>query len=74
MDKIKIVVHSLGKIRDAEIEISPLTIFCGDSGLGKSYLAMLVHYFYAILWEKRSRLTQFFKSKGFDYKKIIVIR
>jgi len=44
MDKIKIVVHSLGKIRDAEIEISPLTIFCGDSGLGKSYLAMLVHY------------------------------
>lgn len=27
MDKIKIVVHSLGKIRDAEIEISPLTIF-----------------------------------------------
>jgi hypothetical protein len=71
MDKIKIVVHSLGKIRDAEIEISPLTIFCGDSGLGKSYLAMLVHYFYAILWEKRSRLTQFFKSKGFDYKKMV---
>lgn len=71
MDFIRIHINKLGKIVDADIEISPLTIFCGDSGLGKSYLAMLVHYFYAILWDKSSRFTEFFKSKGFEYKRMV---
>lgn len=68
---IKLHIKKLGKIRDAEIVISPLTIFYGDSGLGKSYLAMLVYYFYAILWDKSTRFTEFFKEKGFVYKKMV---
>ncbi len=65
---IRLHIKRLGKIRDAEIVISPLTIFYGDSGLGKSYLAMLVYYFYAILWDKSTRFTDFFNEKGFVYK------
>lgn len=71
MDRIKLHIQKLGKIRDAEIEISPLTIFCGNSGLGKSYLAMLVHYFYAILWDKSFRFANFFKTSNRDYSKMV---
>ena len=67
MANIKIHIDKLGLIKDSDIEVSPLMIFSGDSGLGKSYIAMLIHYFYAVLSNKSPRFTEFFKTIGFDY-------
>ena len=49
MKPITIKIHQLGKVKDSEIEILPFVIFSGESGLGKSYMAMLCHYFYEVL-------------------------
>lgn len=49
MKPITIKIHQLGKVKDSDIEILPFVIFSGESGLGKSYMAMLCHYFYEVL-------------------------
>ena len=46
MKPVKIKINKLGPVRDSIIEIKPLTILTGDSGLGKSYSAFVIHYFY----------------------------
>ena len=38
----KLVVEDFGKIKSAEIEVSPLTLFVGDNNSGKSYLLSLI--------------------------------
>jgi len=38
----KLVVEDYGKIKSAEIEIAPLTLFVGDNNSGKSYLLALL--------------------------------
>lgn len=65
MKKVKIYIRELGAVRDSEVEVKPLMIFSGESGLGKSYVAILVHYLYKLLTE--SRLQRFFDSKGWSY-------
>ena len=37
-------ITKLGAIRDSKIELKPLMLFSGESGLGKSYAAFLIHY------------------------------
>lgn len=53
MNTVKIHIKRLGAVRDSVVELKPLMIFSGESGLGKSYVAILVHYVYKILSENR---------------------
>ena len=46
---IKILIHQIGRIGDAEIEVKPFMVFTGDSGLGKSYTAFLVDYVFNVI-------------------------
>lgn len=63
---IKIHISSLGPIRDAELEITDLMIFSGESGLGKSYLAILSHYFFEVMLDG-SRLEKFLREQGVEW-------
>lgn len=63
MKSIKLHINKLGLVRDADIEITPLMVFSGESGLGKSYVAMLCHYFFYVwLDSKTKRLDSLFKG------------
>lgn len=42
MGNWKLLVEDYGKIKSAEIEIAPLTLFVGDNNSGKSYLLSLL--------------------------------
>lgn len=46
--KRKLIIEDFGKIKKAEIEISPLTLFVGDNNSGKSYLLSLIWAIYAV--------------------------
>lgn len=65
MKPIKIHINRLGAVQDSTIEIKPLMVFSGESGLGKSYVAILVHYIYKLLSE--NRLQDFFSANGWDF-------
>lgn len=69
MDTIKITIKELGAIKDSVVELAPVMVFSGESGLGKSYLAMLCHYFYDMLLDD-SRIDRFFKEKGWVYSEM----
>ena len=64
MNAIRIHINELGAVRNSVVEVKPLMIFSGESGLGKSYVAILVHYVYKFLSE--NRLQEFFSSNGWD--------
>ena len=66
MKCIKVRIDQLGRIRDSEILVSPLMAFSGESGLGKSYLALLCHYFFELLINT-SRLNHFFVDNNIDF-------
>lgn len=66
MKCIKIRIDQLGRVRNSEIFISPLMVFSGESGLGKSYLALLCHYFFELL-VNTSRLNHFFVENNIDF-------
>ena len=61
MRPIKIHIKRLGLIKDSNLEISPLMIFSGESGLGKSYVAILCHYFFSV-WLNEKRLDSFIRK------------
>ena len=47
---ISIRVENLGPIKGPEtIYLRPLMILSGSSGLGKSYVAMLLHFIYVVM-------------------------
>ena len=69
MKEIKINIKELGAVRNSIIELKPMMIFSGESGLGKSYVAILVHYFYKLLAE--NRLQGFFDAEDWDFEKMI---
>lgn len=66
MKCIKVRIDQLGRVRDSEILVSPLMVFSGESGLGKSYLALLCHYFFELLINT-SRLNHFFLDNNIDF-------
>lgn len=66
MECIKVRINQLGRIRESEILVSPLMVFSGESGLGKSYLALLCHYFFELLINT-NRLNHFFIDNDIDY-------
>lgn len=69
MKTVRFHIKRLGAIKDSTVELAPLMVFSGESGLGKSYVAFLVHYIYVLLTERR--LTRFFTEKGYDLKELL---
>lgn len=69
MKLIKLHINKLGLVRDADLEITPLMVFSGESGLGKSYVAMLCHYFFYV-WLSPRRIHQIFINHGCDFLKM----
>ena len=65
--RIEIHINQLGPIHDTDITLKPFMVFTGESGTGKSYAALLVHYVYKILCTYES--AGFFKSIGASYDK-----
>ncbi|OAV75054.1 hypothetical protein Barb7_01375 [Bacteroidales bacterium Barb7] len=57
-------IEQLGAIKDATITLKPFMVFSGDSGLGKSYAAFLIHYLYMLL--SSDRLEKFLEKEGFN--------
>ena len=66
MDTIKVSIKRLGKIANSEVEINRMVLFTGESGLGKSYMAILCHYFFYLLLDYK-RMASFFHEKGIDF-------
>lgn len=66
MKCIKIRIGQLGRVRDSEILVSPLMVFSGESGLGKSYVALLCHYFFELMVDT-NRLNHFFVDNNIDF-------
>lgn len=69
MKSIKLIIRKLGPIRDSEIELMPFMLFSGESGLGKSYLAILCHYFFEVM-ANRKRIGALFEKKNVKYEEI----
>ena len=69
MKTVQFEIKKLGAIRNSVIEIKPLMLFSGESGLGKSYAAFLVHYFYILL--SGHRLVKFFEDNHYDFNGIL---
>ena len=69
MKKLEFKINQLGAIRNSSIKIKPLMVLSGESGLGKSYAAFLVHYIYYLLSETNDRLKYFFYNK-YDFESI----
>ena len=57
---ITIHIGHLGPVRDSDIILKPFMVFTGESGTGKSYTALLVHYVYKVLCT--FECSNFFKS------------
>ena len=70
MKRIKVEIEKLGRVINSQIEIAPMMIFSGESGMGKSYLALLSHYFFDILILQK-RLSHLFEDLGFVYKDMV---
>lgn len=70
MKRIKLQIREFGRIKKSEIELTPWMIFSGESGMGKSYLAILVHYFFDVLLS-RETMDSFFREKGFNYNDML---
>ena len=69
MKRIKVNIKRLGRVANSSIEIAPMMIFSGESGMGKSYLALLSHYFYDVLMLSNNvnRLENLFVEYGYNY-------
>ena len=46
---IELHIEELGPIHDSRIVLKPFMVFSGESGTGKSYTALLVHYLYKVV-------------------------
>lgn len=66
---IKIHIDELGPIRNSIVELKPFMVFSGESGVGKSYTVLLVHYVYRVLCE--FDLSSFFEEKKASYNTLV---
>ena len=71
MKRIRIKINRLGRIRNSEVSFSQMVIFSGESGLGKSYLALLCHYFFEVLINTK-RFENFFKTNNIIYDRTVL--
>lgn len=63
---IKIHIDYLGPVRNSDIMLKPFMVFTGESGTGKSYTALLVHYIYKVMCNSAG-LSDFYKSLNASY-------
>lgn len=70
MNKTKIKINKLGPISNSTIEIGQLMIFSGESGIGKSYCAILSHFIFVVL-QSRTELQRFFATSEYNIEKLI---
>ena len=63
IDSVKFKIKRLGAITDSEVTLKQFMILSGESGLGKSYMAMLCNYVFFLLWS-RKRINNFLASQG----------
>lgn len=70
MKQIDIKINELGAIRDSSLKMKPLMLFSGESGLGKSYAAFLIHYLYFLLSDSSNRLELFFYDHHYNFESI----
>lgn len=69
MRSINIHINRLGPIKGPiTISLKPFLIFSGPSGVGKSYLSLLVHYVYRIL--SGEGLNEILESKQVDFERL----
>lgn len=66
MQSIKIHIDKLGRVVNSDVIIDRVMLFCGESGMGKSFIAMLCHYFFYV-WLHHGRIHLFLKEKDLDY-------
>lgn len=66
MNPVKFKINKLGAIHNSEVTLKPFMIFSGESGLGKSYVAFLIHYLYIIL--STDRLNNYFIENKIDFR------
>lgn len=75
MENWKMTVEQFGKIRKAEIEFAPLTLFVGDNNSGKSYLLSLSWAMRTIVNELvfSTNTLRNIKSESYDALKAILL-
>ena len=64
--QIDIDIRRLGPLKDMHITLRPLTVFTGESGLGKSYAALVCYYLFDIL--SGDRIQTYFTQQGIDIR------
>lgn len=70
MKEVLIQIRRLGLIRDSEITIKPMMIFSGDSGLGKTYTALLSNYIFELMTSP-VRLNKIFKDNSISLPELL---
>ncbi len=70
MKEVKIIIKKLGLIRDSEVTIKPMMIFSGDSGLGKTYTALLSNYIFELMTSP-VRLNKIFKDHSISLPELL---
>lgn len=59
-------INRLGAITNSELTLNQFLILSGESGLGKSYVAMMCNYVFFLLWS-RKRLDNFINEQGISF-------
>jgi predicted ATPase len=49
--RFKVFVQNVAKIKEAEIELAPLTIFVGENNTNKSYISQIIYMLYKIYYK-----------------------
>lgn len=70
MKEVTIKIRKLGLIRDSEVTIKPMMIFSGDSGLGKTYTALLSNYIFELM-TSQVRLNKIFKDHNISLPELL---
>ena len=70
MKEVTIKINKLGLIRDSEVTIKPMMIFSGDSGLGKTYTALLSNYIFELMTSPL-RLNKIFNDHGVSLPELL---
>lgn len=67
--QVKIRINRLGLIRNSEIQLNRMMVFIGESGLGKSYTALLSNYLFELMMSVK-RMNQFFASSDRTFNEL----
>lgn len=67
---VRVIIDKLGPISNSSIELKPFMVFTGESGVGKSYTALLVYNLFTALTS--SRLEDFISQKTLGGTKNVI--